>query len=60
MMDYFEQTDKVSDLIKASEDCIQYLQEDSVGYHYMWMLWALKQLNSSGNLVVPPLNRFRK
>ena len=58
--EYWETTDKVSLLIKDAEDCIQYLEEDSVGYYFMSMLEALKQLDGSGNLVVPPKRRFTK
>jgi len=58
MGEYWEVTDKVSDLIKQAEECIEYLEEDSVGYYFVSMLEALKQIDSSGNLVVPPKRRF--
>lgn len=60
MTECFEVTNKVSDLIKQAEECIEYLNEDSVGYYYMWMLQTLKQLNKNGNLIVMPKCRVKK
>lgn len=39
----FEVTKELSDLIANAEDCLKYIQEDSIGYHYYWMLKALKK-----------------
>ena len=55
---HWEESDKVSDLVKAAKECVQYLNEDSVGYHYMAMLETLEKLDN-GNLVIP-LHRFKR
>jgi len=49
----FEITNKVSDLTRAAREALQYLNEDSVGYHYAFMLQTLESLNVDGELLIP-------
>lgn len=43
----YETTGDLKDLIKRAEDCVQYLEENSVGYYYYWMLHELKKLKGN-------------
>lgn len=39
-----ESSGKISDLIKQADACVEYLEENSVGYYYYSMLQELKKL----------------
>lgn len=43
----WETTGRLEDLIEAAQECIQFLEENSVGYYYMWMLLELKKIHKT-------------
>lgn len=43
----WETTGKLEDLIEQAEDCVQFLEQNSVGYYYMWMLLELKKIKKN-------------
>ena len=46
----WETTGQLGELIKQAEECTQYLQENSIGYYYYWMLWTLKEMQARARL----------
>jgi len=56
----YEQTGEIADLIESAEDCLRFIQEDSVGYYFYWMLEALKKMDGASNVTMFPDKRFKK
>jgi len=39
----WETNGQLAELIKQAEECLPYIEENSIGYYYYWMLQVLKQ-----------------